>query len=83
MSEQNNAGRLVTALYQARADTDLAAVRELLHPEVILASTGGEAGSWRWSARSSGSARLVAGRPTATPWRVLMDPIERECLSHH
>lgn len=44
MSEQYDAGRLVAALYQARADDDLDAVRELLHPEVVWREHEGEAG---------------------------------------
>lgn len=44
MSEQDDAGALVAALYQARADNDLDAVRTLLHPEVVWREHEGEAG---------------------------------------
>lgn len=44
MSGHNDAGAVVAALYQARADNDLDAVRELLHPAVVWREHEGEAG---------------------------------------
>lgn len=44
MSAHDNAAALVASLYRARADNDLDALRELLHPEVVWREHEGEAG---------------------------------------
>lgn len=44
MNGHNDARAVVAALYQARADSDLGAVRDLLHPEVLWCEHEGEAG---------------------------------------
>lgn len=44
MSDEDGPAAVVAALYQARADGDLAAVRRWLHPEVVWREPEGEAG---------------------------------------
>lgn len=44
MQEQCDPARVVTALYRARADGDLARVRSLLHPEIVWREHEGDAG---------------------------------------
>lgn len=44
MSVQHDAAAVVAALYRARADGDVDAVRALLHPDVVWREPDGEAG---------------------------------------